>query len=97
MKSVMIILNQSIAEEVNDTLAELNIRGYTKFLNVHGQGTNNGEPHLGTHIWPSQNNVLLTVIEDNLVDPLLDRIKEIEKETEEQGLHAFVWNIEKMI
>lgn len=97
MKSVMIILNQSIAEEVNDTLAELNIRGYTKFLNVHGQGTNNGEPHLGTHIWPSQNNVLLTVIDDKLVDPLLDRIKEIEKETEEQGLHAFVWNIEKMI
>lgn len=97
MKSVMIILNQSIAEEVNDTLAELNIRGYTKFLNVHGQGTNNGEPHLGTHIWPSQNNVLLTVIDDKLVNPLLDRIKEIEKETEEQGLHAFVWNIEKMI
>lgn len=97
MKSVMIVLNQSIAEEVNDTLAALNIRGYTKFLNVHGQGNENGEPHLGTHIWPSQNVVLLTVIKDELVDPLLERIKEIEKEAAEQGIHAFVWNIEKMV
>lgn len=95
MKSVMIVYNHGITEEVNEALAELNIRGFTRFLNVHGQGSNKGEPHLGTHIWPSLNAVVITVIEDNLVDSLLERIKKIDSEAEEQGIHAYVWNIEK--
>lgn len=97
MKSVMIVYNHGITEEINETLEQLNIRGYTRFLNVHGQGSDKGEPHLGTHIWPSQNAVTLTIIKEELVDPLLERLKEIDNEAEEQGLHAFVWNIEKMI
>ncbi len=97
MKAVMIVFNHGITEEVNDALADLKIRGYTRWLNVHGQGSEKGEPHLGTHIWPAQNAVILTVIEDGIVDPLLAKVKEIDKEAEEQGLHAFVWNIEKMI
>jgi hypothetical protein len=31
------------------------------------------------------------------VDGLLKKIEDINKEAEEQGLHAFVWNIERMI
>jgi nitrogen regulatory protein PII len=97
MKAVMIVFNHGITEEVNDALADLKIRGYTRWLNVHGQGSEKGEPHLGTHIWPAQNAVILTVIEDDLVDPLLAKVKAIDKEAEEQGIHAFVWTIEKMM
>ena len=97
MKAVMIVYNHAITEEVVDALDNLNIRGFTRFLNVHGQGSEKGEPRLGTHIWPSQNAVVLTVINDDLVDPLLEKIKEINAEAEEQGIHAFVWSIEKMI
>lgn len=97
MKAVMIVFNHGITEEVNDALADLKIRGYTRWLNVHGQGSEKGEPHLGTHIWPAQNVVIMTVIEDELVDSLLDKVKAIDKEAEEQGIHAFVWTIEKMI
>lgn len=97
MKAVMIVYNHGITEEINEALEGFNIRGYTRFLNVHGQGTDKGEPHLGTHIWPSQNAVTLTVIKDEIVDPLLEKLQKIDKEAEEQGLHAFVWNIEKMV
>jgi len=97
MKAVMIVFNHGITEEVNDALADLKIRGYTRWLNVHGQGSEKGEPHLGTHIWPAQNAVILTVIEDDLVDPLLAKVKAIDNEAEEQGIHAFVWTIEKMM
>ena len=97
MKAVMIVYNHGITEEVDEVLEQLNIRGFTRFLDVHGQGSVKGEPHLGSHIWPSKNAVILTVIEDNLVDGLLKKIEDINKEAEEQGLHAFVWNIEKMI
>lgn len=97
MKTVMIVYNHGITEEVEDALQQLAIRGFTKFLNVHGQGSQNGEPHLGTHIWPSQNAVVLTVIPEEMVDPLMEKIKEINASAEEQGIHAFVWNIEQMI
>ncbi|MDD3558047.1 MAG: hypothetical protein PHW27_05685 [Melioribacteraceae bacterium] len=97
MKAVMIVYNHGITEEVDEALEQLNIRGFTRFLDVHGQGSEKGEPHLGSHIWPSKNAVILTVIEDNLVDGLLKKIEDINKEAEEQGLHAFVWNIERMI
>lgn len=97
MKAVMIVYNHGITEEVDEALQNLNIRGFTRFINVHGQGSEKGEPHLGTHIWPSQNAVVLTVIKDELVDALLEKVNEINKEAEEQGIHAFVWNIEKMV
>jgi len=97
MKTVMIVYNHAITEEVEEALDDLNIRGFTRFLNVHGQGSEKGEPRLGTHIWPSQNAVVLTVINDDLVDPLLEKVKEINAGAEEQGIHAFVWDIEKMI
>jgi len=97
MKAVTIVFNHGITEEIDEALDSLNIRGYTRFLNVHGQGSLNGEPHLGTHIWPSQNVVILTVIDDDKVDPLLEKVKEINTFAEEQGIHAFVSPIEKMI
>ena len=97
MKSVMIVFNHGITEEVNDALEELGIRGYTRFLNVHGQGSVDGEPHLGTHIWPSQNAVILTVIDDDKVDPLLEKVKEINSFAEKQGIHAFVFPVDKMV
>lgn len=97
MKAVMIVYNHGMTEEIDELLQRLNIRGFTRFLNVHGQGSENGEPHLGSHIWPSQNGVVITIIKDELVDNLLENIKAIDKEAEEQGLHAFVFPIEKMI
>ena len=97
MKSVLIVFNHGITEEVNEALKSLNIRGYTRWLNVHGVGSVNGDPHLGSHIWPSTNSVILTVVEDSIVDPLLAKIKEINGQAEKQGIHAFVWNIEKMV
>lgn len=97
MKAVMIVYNHGITEEVDEALESLNIRGFTRFLNVHGQGSEAGEPHLGTHIWPSLNAVVLTVVQDELVDPLLEKVNVINREAEEQGIHAFVFPVEKMV
>jgi len=97
MKAVMIVYNHAITEEVDETLEKLNIRGFTRFLDVHGQGSDKGEPHQGSHIWPSKNAVVLTFIEDSLVDGLLKNVEQINKDADEQGIHAFVWNMEKMI
>ena len=38
-----------------------------------------------------------TIVEDEKVDHFLEILHNLDKETEAQGLRAFVWNIEKTI
>jgi len=97
MKAVFIAYNQSITFEVQEILRELNIRGYTQWIDVKGSGSENGEPHEGTHTWPEKNNAHLTMVEDDKVEQLLDLVKKLDKKSEQQGLRAFVWDIEKSI
>jgi len=97
MKAVMIIFNQSISDEVYDILDNLQIRGFTRWLDVHGRGTEKGEPHFGTHIWPSENGVLLTVVENDKVEPILEEVKKINAQAEEEGIRAFVWTVEQAV
>lgn len=97
MKAVMIILDQAHYADITEKLSKLNIRGFSSWREVFGRGSKDGEPHYGSHAWPSINNAILTVVEDNRVKPLLEYLKELDKETENLGLRAFVWNIEDMI
>ena len=97
MKAVFISHNQALTEEVEAILDILAIRGFTQWMNVNGRGSINGEPHLGTHTWPSLNNALLTIIPDEKVGKLLEKLSELNKQVEEQGLRAFVWDIEQAI
>lgn len=97
MKAVMIIYNQAHTEKVEYVLDKLGIKGYTLWENVQGRGTNDGEPHLGTHTWPAINKSLLTIVEDDMVDPLLSKVKKIDSISEEVGIRAFVWDVLKTV
>lgn len=97
MKAVFISYNQSLTDEVQEILDTLAIKGYTQWLEVKGRGTVSGDPHQGTHVWPELNNAHLTMLEDEKVTSLLDKLSALNKEVEEEGLRAFVWNIENSI
>ena len=97
MKSVFISYNQSITEEVQEILDNLSIRGFTQWTDIIGRGTDKGLMHEGTHTWPELNNAHLTIVEDEKVPLLLEKLQMLNKEVEEQGLRAFVWNIEQTI
>lgn len=97
MKSVFIPYNQAHKERILDILDRMNIRGFTLWDNVQGRGIRNGEPHYGTHAWPTLNAAILTIVPDEKVDGLLRKLQELDKETENLGLHAFVWHVEQMI
>ena len=97
MKAVMIIYNQAHTEKVEFMLDKLGINGYSLWENVQGRGTNSGVPHLGTHAWPEINKSVLTIIDDNLVDTVLDKVKKIDAVNAEVGIRAFVWDILKMV
>lgn len=96
MKSILIIFNQAHTEKVEFMLDRLDIRGYTQMNEVYGRGSVDGVPHMGTHTWPEQNNAVLTVVEDNKVDQVMDAVKKMDAINKDVGVRAFVWNIERM-
>ena len=97
MKSVFITFDQAFYERIIKLLDRLNCRGFTYLDRVQGRGSKTGEPHFGTHAWPSMNSSIITIVEDSKVDPLLEELHKMDKQTEQLGLRAFVWNTEKSI
>ena len=97
MKSVFITYDQAHQENVIEALNDSNIRGYTLFEQVGGRGTKTGEPHLGTHAWPSMNSAIITVVDDFRVPIILERLKKLDSDNPMLGLRAFVWNVEQSI
>ena len=97
MKSVFITYDQAFHERILSTLDRLNCRGFSHWAEVQGRGTFKGEPHYGSHAWPSMCSAIITIVDDNRVEPLLEELHRMDKETEQLGLRAFVWNIEKTI
>ena len=97
MKSIMIMYDQAFQEKIVDLLTRQNCRGFSCWPQVQGRGTKTGGPHMGTHAWPSMCSAIMTVVPDEKVDTLLEKLHAMDKETEMLGLRAFVWTIEKMI
>lgn len=97
MKAVFIVFNQANTERVEYMFDRLEIRGYTWWSNVQGRGTNTGEPRMGTHTWPEMNSAALTIVPDEKVDELLEKVQKMDKINEEVGVRAFVWDILKTV
>ena len=93
MKSVFIPFNQAYKDRILDILSKLNLRGFTFWESVQGRGTHTGEPHYGSHAWPTMNSAMLVIVPEEKVQALLDALHALDKKTEAQGLHAYVWNV----
>ena len=97
MKSIFIAYDQAYQEKILFTLDHFNCRGFSMFPQIQGRGSKTGEPHYGSHAWPSMCSAILTVVRDEQVDPLLEELHRIDMQTERLGLRAFVWDVEKSI
>ncbi|MCQ2137794.1 MAG: hypothetical protein MJY60_03730 [Bacteroidales bacterium] len=97
MKSVFIVFNQAFTSRVEYMLDQLGVRGFTFFEQVQGRGSVAGEPHRGTHTWPEMNSAVITVVEDDKVDDLLQTVRKLDARNTEVGVRAFVWNIEQTV
>ncbi len=74
MKSVLITFDQAYYERIMALLDRLSCRGFTYLEKVQGRGSKTGDPHFGSHAWPSMCSAIITVVEDHKVDPLLDTL-----------------------
>ena len=94
MKAIFITYAQSHTEPIEEVLDKLQIRGFTRWQETHGRGTHKGDPHYGTHAWPTKNGSILTIVDDQKAELILKALKRINEEAEQQGLRAFVWSAE---
>lgn len=97
MKAIFIAFDQAHNENILEILEKNSCRGFTSFGQTQGRGTHTGEPHYGTHAWPSLGNAILTIVEDQKVDSLLQKLKTLDELKPRLGLRAFVWEISQMI
>ena len=97
MKAILITFDQAYYERIIDALERNNCRGFTAWQEVQGRGSVNGEPHYGSHAWPSLASAIITMVDDAKVDTVLDFLHEMDVATPKLGLRAFVWAIEKTI
>lgn len=97
MKAIFIAYDQAHHDKIIDLLTRSNCRGFTAFGQVQGRGSKTGEPHYGTHAWPSLAQAIIAMVEDSQVDSLLDRLHVLDLSKPLLGLRAFVWTVEKSI
>ncbi|GHV34606.1 hypothetical protein FACS1894178_2440 [Bacteroidia bacterium] len=97
MKAIFITYNQSHTDKVQFILDRNNVRGFSKWDAMQGRGSKDGEPHYGSHTWPAVNSSVLSIVEDEKVNKILDQLHKIDVDAPEHGLRAFVWNIEQVL
>lgn len=95
MKAIFISYNQAYNEEIVDVLDACGQRGFTRWQDIDGRGSENGEPHYGNHAWPVQNHVILTFVPDGKADEILAQLKAKDEATPDLGLRAFTWSAEQ--
>lgn len=97
LKSVFIAYNEAYHSLILHLLDKQNLKGYTSWNHIQGRGSNSGEPHIGSHAWPTMNDAMLVVVPEEKLQALLDALRELDERNPQEGLRAFVWNIEQTI
>ena len=97
MKTIFIAFDQAHYERIVEMLERSNCRGFTAWGQVTGRGSVDGEPHYGSHAWPSMASAILTVVEDERVPTVLAKLRAFTDERPKLGLRAFVWDVVEQI
>lgn len=97
MKAILITFDQAYYESIITLLEQNGCRGFTSWDQVKGRGSVSGEPHYGTHAWPSMASAIISIVEDIRVDTILTKLHEMDAARPKLGLRAFVWDITQSI
>lgn len=97
MKAIFIAYNIAYNEEIVEVLEEFGQRGFTKWNELAGRGSYEGEPHYGDHAWPVENQAILSVVPDDKVVSIMKALKKKDDEFKDLGLRAYSWNVESSI
>lgn len=97
MKALFIVYNQAYNQEIVELLDSLGQRGYTVWQEIGGRGSVDGEPHLGSHAWPTQNHALLSVMENETAAKVMARLREVDTSNPALGLRAYALPVDDVL
>jgi hypothetical protein len=95
MKSVFVVYNQALSEQVLEAVKRVGVRGYTQWQGIFGTGSQGGEPHMGSHTWPSVNMAMLIMTTDELCVELKLALRAVDAQSPQQGLRVFSWTVDE--
>jgi hypothetical protein len=93
--AVLIFYDRAMDEEVMEVLTSCCVEHYTRWHDVSGVGTTG--PHLGDHVWPALNNVMMAVVTEERKGDILERVQELQEEFPFTGLRAVVLPVLDMV
>lgn len=96
MKSIFIVFSPAIEDQVMCQVEGAGVTKYTKFPYLHGVG-GHSEPHLDSQVWPGGNMGLFIVTDEKTKDKIMLEVIKLKKEYAEEGIKAFVQNVEEAI
>ena len=97
MKAVFIAYNQAYNQEIVELLEGLGQRGYTVWQEIGGRGSVSGEPHLGSHAWPTQNHAILSVMDDALAREVMAALRSTDAANPNLGLRAYTLPVDEAL
>lgn len=97
MKAILITFDQAHYENIILLLEHHACRGFSYWDEVKGRGTLSGEPHYGSHAWPSMASAIITMVPDETAPRVLESLHKLDLGSPKLGLRAFMWNIESAI
>ena len=95
MKCIFIACDQAHRERIIEMLERNNCRGFPAWAPVTGRGSVDGEPHYGSHAWPSMAGAIITMVEDDRAPRVLELLRQMNDERPRLGLRAWSWNVEE--
>ncbi|NLE92121.1 MAG: hypothetical protein GX598_06260 [Elusimicrobia bacterium] len=96
MKMAMLVYNEAVEEEVMEVMAECGVSNYTKIAGVHGKGASSGA-HLGTDVWPGQNNLLYVACSQEQAEGLASGIGALREKIRHEGVKIFIMPLDKAV
>ena len=94
MKALFISFNQAYSDEITDLLARHGQRGFTRWDEVAGRGSTDGEPHFGNHAWPVMNIAVLAFVPSDSAPAIIADLHTLDAASPELGLRVFSWDAE---
>ena len=94
MKALFIVYNQAYNQEIVQLLEGIGQKGFTLWQEIGGRGTETGEPHLGSHAWPTRNHAVLSALPDDTAARVMQQLRRTDADNPKLGLRAYMWSVE---